>query len=136
MLVACEHYLQHWNPQREGLVCGAENDSHCVRWCETRVIPCGKDEGQEHETQLNGDYYEQYEDQAEFIQVDMWVGERVAEGGVDDHKEHAAADHAEGGLLSLQPVLDVSADDLSNNERHHNRHKKLRENGCKRHRRG
>lgn len=60
--------------------------------------------------------YEQYEDQAEFIQVDMWVGERVAEGGVDDHKEHAAADHAEGGLLSLQPVLDVSADNLKHRD--------------------
>lgn len=42
----------------------------------------------------------------------MWVGEGVAEGGVDDHEEHTAADGPEGGLLPFQPVSDVSADDL------------------------
>lgn len=42
----------------------------------------------------------------------MRVGEGVAEGGVDDHEEYTAADGAERGLLSFEPVLDESADDL------------------------
>lgn len=46
----------------------------------------------------------------------MWVGERVAEGGIDNHEEHAAADGTERGLLSLEPVLDVSADDLKHRD--------------------
>lgn len=31
--------LISWLTQGEGFVCGTENDSHCVCWCETRVIP-------------------------------------------------------------------------------------------------
>lgn len=136
MLMAGKHYLQHRDPQGEGLVCRAEDDSHCVCWCEPRVIPCGEDESQKHEAQLNGDYYEQYEDEAEFVQVNVWVGESVTEGGVDDHEKHAAADHAERRFLPFEPVLDVSSDDLSDNKRNHHRHKELRENRCKRHGRG
>lgn len=45
--------------------------------------------------------YEQYENKAEFVQVDIWVGERVTEGCVDDHEEHTAADGTERRLLSF-----------------------------------
>lgn len=31
--------LFSWLTQGERFVCGTENDSHCVCWCETRVIP-------------------------------------------------------------------------------------------------
>ena len=60
--------------------------------------------------------YEQYEEETEFIQVDTWVRERVAEGCVDDHEEHAAADSTKRRLLSLQPVLDVSSDNLKHRD--------------------
>ena len=60
--------------------------------------------------------YEQYEDEAELVQADVWVGESVTEGGVDDHEQHAAADHTEGRFLPLQPVLDVPPDDLKHRD--------------------
>lgn len=60
--------------------------------------------------------YEQYEDEAEFVQVDVWVGEGVTEGGVDDHEQHTAADHTERRFLPLQPVLDVASDDLKHRD--------------------
>lgn len=56
--------------------------------------------------------YEQYEDKAEFIQIDVRVGERVAECRVDDREEHTAADSAKRGFGSFKPVLDVSSDAL------------------------
>lgn len=59
-----------------------ESVAPAQRWSEA----CGEDESQKHEAQLNGDYYEQYEDEAELVQVDVWVGEGVTEGGVDDHE--------------------------------------------------
>lgn len=60
--------------------------------------------------------YEQYDDEAEFVQVDVWVRESVTEGGVDDHEKHAAADHAERRFLPFEPVLDVSSDDLKHRD--------------------
>ena len=60
--------------------------------------------------------YEQYENQTEFIQVDIWVRERVAEGCVDDHEEHTAADSTKRRLLSFKPVLDVSSDNLKHRD--------------------
>ena len=56
--------------------------------------------------------YEQYDDEAEFIQVDVRVRERAAERRVDDQEEHAAADSAERRLRSFKPVLDVPSDNL------------------------
>ena len=60
--------------------------------------------------------YEQHEEETELIQVDTWVRERVAEGCVDDHEEHTAADGTERRLLSLEPVLDVSPDNLKHTD--------------------
>lgn len=56
--------------------------------------------------------YEQYENKAEFIQVNIWVRECVTERCVDDHEKHTAADSTERRLLSFKPVLDVSSDNL------------------------
>lgn len=56
--------------------------------------------------------YEQYENKAEFIQVNIWVRERVTEGCVDDHEENTAADSTKRWFLSLKPILDVSSDNL------------------------
>lgn len=56
--------------------------------------------------------YDQYENKAEFIQVNVWVRERVTECGVDDHEEHTAADSAKRWFLSFKPIFDVSSDNL------------------------
>lgn len=60
--------------------------------------------------------YKQYEDEAELIQVEVWVREGVTERGVDDHEEHAAADSTKRRFLSFKPILDVSSDDLQHRE--------------------
>lgn len=60
--------------------------------------------------------YEQYQKETEFIQVDTWVRECVTEGCVDDHEEHAAADGTKRRLLSFEPVLDVSSDNLKHRD--------------------
>lgn len=60
--------------------------------------------------------YEQYDHKAELIQVNVRVGERAAEGGVDDHEEHAAADSTERRLCSFKPVLDVPSDNLKHRD--------------------
>lgn len=60
--------------------------------------------------------YEQYDYKAELIQVNVRVGEGAAEGGVDDHEEHTAADSTEGRLCSFKPVLDVPSDNLKHRE--------------------
>lgn len=117
-------------------MCGTENYSHCVCWCETRVIPCREEEGQKHEAHLNRKYYEHYDDQAKFVKVDIWIGKSITECGVDDHQEHTAADSAKWRLLPFKPVPDVSSDNLSNNKGDYNSHKQLREYRCKRHRGG
>lgn len=54
--------------------------------------------------------------ETEFIQVDTWVRECVTEGCVDDHEEHAAADGTKRRLLSFEPVLDVSSDNLKHTD--------------------
>lgn len=60
--------------------------------------------------------YEQYDHKAELIQVNVRVGERAAEGGVDDHEEHTAADSTERRLRSFKPVLDVPSDNLKHRD--------------------
>lgn len=60
--------------------------------------------------------YEQYEDEADCIEVNTRVRERVAERGIDDEEKHAAAGGAERRFLSLKPVLDVSPDNLKYRE--------------------
>lgn len=117
-------------------MCGTKNDSHCVRWCETRVTPCREEESQKHEAHLNRKYYKNYYNQAELIKVNIWVGKSITERSVDDHQEHTAADSAKWRLPPFKPVLDVSSDNLSNNKGDYNSHKQLREYRCKRHRGG
>lgn len=125
MLITCKHDLQHGNPQGEGFVCGTENNSHCVCWCESRVIPCGEEESQKHEAHLNRKYYEHDYNQAKLIQINIWIGESITERCVDDHQEHTAADSTKWRLLPFKPVLDVPSDNLSNNKRDYNSHKQL-----------
>lgn len=48
---------------------------------------------------------ENHQQQAEPIQVDVGVGEGVAEGSVDDDEQHGAADGPKWRLPPLQPVL-------------------------------
>lgn len=60
--------------------------------------------------------YEQYQKETEFIQADTWVRECVTEGCVDDHEEHVAADGTKRRLLSFEPVLDVSSDNLKHTD--------------------
>lgn len=85
----------------------------------------------------------------------MGVTEGVAEGGVDDHEEHDAADGAERKLPSLQTLPEETAthlprgertsahnsrdvtpfsltrtgSHLTHDERHHDGHEELREDG-------
>ena len=93
------------------------------------------------------------------VQLDVGVTERVTERGVDDHEEDGAADDAERRLLPLQELpeepsthleththqRDVQAETntvqlttthnthtnsyLTQDQRHHNRHEELREDG-------
>ena len=44
------------------------------------------------------------EKEAEVVQLDVWVGESITEGGVDDHEQNHTAHGPKRGLLSLQPV--------------------------------
>lgn len=74
--------------------------------------------------------YEQYDHQAELIQVNVGVGERAAEGGIDDHEEHTAADSTERRLRSFKPVLDVPSDDLKHRDQQVGSFQRCREWGA------
>lgn len=56
--------------------------------------------------------YEHDYNQAKFIQVNIWIGESIAERRVDDHQEHRAADSTKWRLPPFKPVLDVPSDNL------------------------
>lgn len=56
--------------------------------------------------------YENYDNQAKLIKVNIWIGESITECCVDDHQEHTAADSTKRRLLPLEPFLDVSSDNL------------------------
>lgn len=47
---------------------------------------------------------EDYDEQAEVVQLDVRVGEGVAEGGVNDHEQDDAAHRPEGKFPPLEPL--------------------------------